>query len=152
MSQQSETNKQIIREFLEVVRAGKKPEAASQYMADNVLAHQVNAENQTTVTRTHENYCNHIKEFINMYGSFQFEITELLADGDKVYARWYQSGKHLAEIDSYPPTGKPLNEIASAVYRLQNEKIVEYWMQIDRYGFEHQLRENNKFRIKIGLN
>jgi predicted ester cyclase len=142
MAQQSEKNKLIIREFLETVRSGKSPEDAKKYMADSVLAHQLNVENETTVKRTPENYTSHIKEFLNMYGKFSFEITEILADGDKVYARWIQKGKHISDIDEYTPTGKPINEIASSVYRLQNNKIVEYWIQIDRYGFEEQLKDN----------
>lgn len=77
-----------------------------------------------------------------MYGNFTFEVTELIAEGDKVYARWIQHGKHLAEIDGYQATGKPLAEIASAVYRLEHGKIVEYWIQIDRLGFEKQLQQN----------
>jgi len=137
-------NKEVISEFLEVVRAGKDPDKASVYMADTILAHQMNAERPATVKRTPQNYADHIREFIGMYGDFTFEITELIAEGDKVYARWLQNGKHLAEIDGHPATGKPLIEIASAVYRLENSKIVEYWIQIDRLGFEKQLLQNEK--------
>lgn len=134
-------NKEIVKQFLEIVRAGKDPDKASHFMADTMLAHQMNVENLTTVKRTPQNYSDHVKEFIAMYGNFSFEITELIAEGDKVYARWLQKGKHLAEIDGYAPTGKPLNEIASAVYRLEKNKIVEYWIQIDRLGFEKQLQD-----------
>jgi len=59
---------------------------------------------QTTVKRTPQNYADHIREFLKMYGNFSFEITELIADSDKVYARWKQTGKHLTEIDGYAPT------------------------------------------------
>ncbi|MFP5039583.1 Rid family hydrolase [Parasediminibacterium sp. JCM 36343] len=144
VKKQSEINKETIKKFLETVRTGKAPAEAKLFMADTVLAHQVNVEEQTTVKRTPENYTYHVKEFLKMYGNFSFEITELLAEGDKVYARWIQKGKHLADIDGYAPTGKPINEIASAIYRLENNKIVEYWIQIDRYGFEKQLQENKK--------
>lgn len=135
-------NKEIVRQFLEIVRGGKDPDKANAFMADTILAHQVNSENQTTVKRTPQNYAEHVKEFITMYGRFTFEITELIAEGDKVYARWIQHGKHLTEIDGYPATGKPLTEIASAVYQLKDGKIVEYWIQIDRMGFEKQLQQN----------
>lgn len=97
--------------------------------------------NQTTVIRTPQNYTEHISEFISLFGKLTFVITELLAEEDKVYARWKQIGNHLTEIDGYKPTGKPLVEIASCVYRLQNGKIVEYWIQIDRLGFENQLKQ-----------
>ncbi|HEX5169979.1 MAG TPA: ester cyclase [Cyclobacteriaceae bacterium] len=140
----TQVNKEMVRQFLEIVRAGKDPDKANVFMADTILAHQMNAENQTTVKRTPQNYADHIREFLTMYGKFTFEITELIAEGDKVYARWIQEGKHLSEIDGYAPTGKPLTEIASAVYQLKEGKIVAYWIQIDRLGFEKQLQQNSR--------
>jgi predicted ester cyclase len=135
-------NKKTVKLFLEQVRSGKQPDSAKLFMADTVLAHQMNSEEQTTVTRTPENYADHVREFLKIYGNYSFEITELIAEGNKVYARWIQTGKHLTEIDGYLPTAKPLTEIASCVYRLENGKIVEYWIQIDRLGFEKQLLKN----------
>lgn len=135
-------NKEIVRQFLEQVRSGKFPEKAVLFMADSILAHQMNSENQTTVIRTPRNYSEHIEEFVTLFGNFTFEITELIADEDKVYVRWKQTGNHLAEIDGYKPTGKPLIEVASCVYRLENGKIAEYWIQIDCLGFENQLKTN----------
>ena len=136
------TNKETVKQFLETVRSAKAPEKAGIFMADTVLAHQMNAEEPTTIKRTPQDYSEHVKDFLLMYGHFTFEITELLSEGDKVYVRWIQVGTHLTEIDGYAATGKPLTEIASAVYRLENNKIVEYWIQIDRLGFEKQLQRN----------
>ncbi len=141
-SKQMNTNKKIVQQFLEQVRSGEQPSNALFFMADTILAHQMNAEEQTTVTRTPQNYSDHVHEFLKMYGAFSFKVTELIADDDKVYARWEQTGKHLSEIDGHPATGKPLTEIASCVYRLEKGKIVEYWIQIDRFGFEKQLQQN----------
>lgn len=141
-NKQNSNNKEIVKLLLENVRTGRHPECTSLFMADTVLAHQMNSEDQATVTRTPQNYSDHIKEFLKMYGNFSFEITELIADGDRVYARWMHKGIHLTEIDGYAATGKPLTEIASCVYRLENGKIVEYWIQIDRLGFDKQLQKN----------
>jgi predicted ester cyclase len=135
-------SKAIVKAFLEEVRSGKTPEKAYLYMAQTVLAHQMNAENETTVTRTPGEYASHVREFLTAYGNFTFEITELLADGDKVYARWKQTGKHLIPLSGYAATGQPLVEIASAVYRVEKGKIVEYWIQIDRLGLDAQLKQN----------
>ncbi|MBD0257006.1 MAG: ester cyclase [Cytophagales bacterium] len=131
-----------VREFLLVVRSGKDPDRAGEYLGPQVLAHQVNAENPVTVTRTPRDYADHVREFLALYGPFAFELTELIGQEDKVYARWKQTGRHLAELDGYPPTGLPLVEVASAVYRLQHGRIVEYWIQIDRLGLERQLQHN----------
>jgi predicted ester cyclase len=134
-------NKETVKQFLEIVRSGKSPERAREFMADTVLAHQLNAEAPVTVKRSPQNYTEHVQEFLQLFGPFVFHITELLADGDRVYARWIQRGHHLGEIDGLAPTGKSLVEIASAVYRLEHDKIAEYWIQTDRYGFEKQLKE-----------
>ena len=41
--------KEVVRSFLADVRSGKYPERAVKYMADTVLAHQINSENPVTV-------------------------------------------------------------------------------------------------------
>ncbi len=141
--------KEIVRLFLEEVRSGAYPEKAAVYMADTVLAHQVTSENPTTVKRTPANYTAHVKEFVTLFGKFDFSITELLADGDKVYAKWVQKGTHQRDIDQHKATGLPLIEFTSAVYRIENEKIAEYWLQSDRFGMEEQLKKNTLLASRI---
>lgn len=141
-TKESKSAKDIVQHFLEDVRSGQHPEKASEYMADTVLAHQINSENPVTVKRTPANYTAHIQEFLSMFGKYQFEVTEILSEGDKVYVRWIQQGKHLADIDGYKATGLPLVEYTSAVYRVIDGKIAEYWLQSDRLGFEEQLKQN----------
>ncbi|GAB3541605.1 hypothetical protein GCM10027577_07450 [Spirosoma fluminis] len=135
------TARQVVEGFLKYVRSGLHPEQAGDYMADTVLAHQLTAEKPTTVRRTPANYAAHVTDFLTLFGEFKLEVTELLADGDKVYVRWKQTGRHLAEVDGYAPTGLPLIELTSVVYRIEQEKIVEYWLQTDRLGFEQQLKQ-----------
>ena len=132
-----------VREFLENIRSGKSPERASEFMADSVKAHQLNSENPEIVNRTPENYTQHVKEFIQAYGHYQFEITELIASDDKVYARWRQTGSQTGDVDEFKASGLPVTEIGSAVYRVFNGKIVEYWIQIDRKGTELQQQKNS---------
>lgn len=139
-----QSSEQIIRDFLSNVRTGLRPEDAKLYMADTVLAHQVTSENPTTVKRTPANYTNHVNEFKRLFGNYEFEITELIASKDKVYVRWKQTGKHMAETDGFEPTKLPLIEYTSAVYRIEKKKIVEYWIQMDRLGFDIQLITNKE--------
>lgn len=136
------TAEQIVRTFFEEVRSGRNPDYASRVMAEQVLAHQVISEEEVTVTRTPSDYADHVREMIEAYGEFSLEIQELLTQGDKVYVRWRQTGTHVGEVDGYSPTNLPVIEIASAVYRVENEQIAEYWIQIDRMGIEKQLERN----------
>ena len=141
---QAQSPEKVVREFLKNVRSGLRPDDANLYMADTVLAHQLNSENPSTVKRTPNNYADHVREFIRLFGNYEFEITETIAQGDKVYVRWKQTGKHMAEVDGYAPTLQPLIEVTSAVYRIDKRKIVEYWIQTDRLGFDLQLERNAK--------
>lgn len=136
------TPEQIVKKFFEEVRSGNNPDYATELMADQVLAHQVTSEEELTVTRSPKDYADHVKEMVETYGDFSLEIQEFMVQGNKVYVRWKQVGTHVGEVDGYQPTNLPVIEIASAVYRIEEEKIAEYWIQIDRAGIENQLKRN----------
>ncbi|MBC6316321.1 ester cyclase [Listeria grandensis] len=122
--------KEIVSEFFKIVRSGKEIERASEFIAETVIAHQVQAENEYSVTRSSQDYSDHVQEMLDEYGDFLLEVQEVLADGAKVYVRWRQIGRNENEEE--------IIEIASAVYLVRNGKIVEYWIQIDRKGLELQ--------------
>ncbi|TXK85439.1 ester cyclase [Paenibacillus sp. N3.4] len=132
----------IVQQFFQQVRSGLDPDSAHSWMSDQVLAHQVTAEMETTVHRTPSNYADHVREMKQAYGDFQLEILELIAQEDRVYVRWKQTGIHIGEVDGFAPIGKTVIELASAVYRVEHNRIVEYWIQIDREGIRLQLQRN----------
>ncbi|BCJ26447.1 ester cyclase [Actinocatenispora sera] len=131
--------KELVREFLLEVRSGRHPERTDRYLAPEVRAHQVQAEDPVTVVRTPQQYTEHVHEMLDANGRFEFVLDELLAEGDRVYARWHQVGRHVGTVDGHAPTGRPLIQFTSAVYRVRDGAIVEYWIQIDRAGIAAQL-------------
>jgi predicted ester cyclase len=131
--------KELVRGFLSEVRSGRHPERAGRYLAPEVRAHQVQSEDPVTVVRTPQQYTEHVQEMLDANGRFEFAIDELLGDGDRVYARWHQVGRHVGTVDGHAPTGRPLVQCTSAVYRVHDGAIVEYWIQIDRAGVAAQL-------------
>ena len=136
------TPEQIVKKFFEEVRSGNNPDYATELMAEQVLAHQVISEEESTVLRTPTDYADHVKEMVEAYGDFTLEIQEFMVQDNKVYVRWKQIGTHVGEVDGYQATNLPVIEIASAVYRIEDEKIAEYWIQIDRAGIDNQLNRN----------
>lgn len=134
------TPKQVVLEFFEFVRSGRQPDRAAELMATHVLAHQFNSEKPETVERTPQNYADHVREMLDEHGNFTLEVDECIAEEDRVYVRWKQFGKHIIEIDGFAPTGKEVIQFASAVYRVHQGKIVEYWIQIDRAGLTEQFK------------
>jgi predicted ester cyclase len=143
------TPEQIVRNFFDKVRSGHNPDYSINLMAEKVLAHQIISEEESTVIRTPEDYAEHVREMIEAYGNFSLEIQEFLVQGNKVYVRWKQVGTHVGEVDGYQPTGLPVIQMASAVYRIEDEKISEYWIQIDRSGIQKQLERNKLLSFKL---
>ncbi|ENQ3107791.1 ester cyclase [Bacillus cereus] len=139
----------VVRGFFEEIRSGRNLHLVTEFMAEKVLAHQVQAEDEVTVERSPMDYADHVQEMLDVYGTFTLEIQELLASQqDRVYVRWKQTGTHIGEVDGYQPTRLPIIELASAVYRVEGGKIVEYWIQIDRTGITAQLERNKKKKIE----
>lgn len=134
--------KSIVSHFINEVRSGEKPENAGLYMAATVKAHQVISGKESTLVRTPVEYTQHIEEFLACYGHYDFEIQEILADEDKVYVRWKQQGHHLQPLLGYAATQRPLETLGSAVYRVEDNLIVEYWIQQENQGLLEQLQRN----------
>ena len=133
------TPEQVVRQFMEQVRSGRDPDAATRYFAPVVQAHQITSEGETTVPPTPADYASHVRGFKQAFGEYAFTVEELIAQGDRAFVRWRRQGRHLGSIDGEAPTGKPLTEIGSAVYRAEGGRIVEYWILLDRNGLELQL-------------
>ncbi|MEK8129111.1 ester cyclase [Paenibacillus filicis] len=142
------TAEEVVRLFFEKVRSGRELGDAQKYMAPRVLAHQMTAEQEVTVERTPDDYADHVREMQEAFGTFELDIQELIAQGNKVYVRWKQRGTHVGETDGFAPTGLPVIEIASAVYRVEEERIAEYWIQIDRTGIRSQLESQARASVK----
>jgi predicted ester cyclase len=129
----------VVQEFLEQVRSGRNPDAIANYFAPEVQAHQITSEGEKTVVRTPQAYAGHIREFLATYGRFAFRVEDMIAQDDRVFVRWRQDGHHLGSVDGERPTGGPVTEITTAVYRVRGGRITEYWIQSDRKGLEVQI-------------
>jgi steroid delta-isomerase-like uncharacterized protein len=66
-------------------------------------------------------------------------IEDILAEGDKVAVRQRFEGTQLGWIGSYPPSGKKLKAEYIAIYRVQNNQIVEAWAEWDNLNGLRQL-------------
>jgi predicted ester cyclase len=123
-----------VTEFLSRVRVTGDAAAAARLMGASVPAHQHVAERDETVVRSPAEYAAHVRDMLQEHGPFRFEVHELLAEQDHVFVRWLQHG-HLRTRGAHP-SARPLREAGSAVYRVDDGRIQEYWIQLDRLG-EH---------------
>lgn len=123
--------KDVVRSFVLEVRSGRDLARAGDLMAPLVMAHQIQSEAPETIGRTPAEYVEHVKEMLAEWGDFSLTLDELLADGDRVYTRFTQTG-HAAD-------GRVVRQMNSVVYEVRDGRIQQYWIQIDRAGVTAQL-------------
>jgi predicted ester cyclase len=66
-------------------------------------------------------------------------IEDLIAEGDKVVARWRASATHGGEYMGIPPTGREVEFTGISVYRIEGGKVAESWTAEDDLGLMRQI-------------
>ena len=73
------------------------------------------------------------------FPDIQWTLEEMIAEENKVAARFSMSGTHLGEFFSVPATGKSIRVQAINFYRLAGDQIVEEYGQPDMLGLLAQI-------------
>ena len=66
-------------------------------------------------------------------------VEDMIAEGDKVAARYTLEGTHAGELFGIPPTGKRLSVKSISVERVSGGKIREHWRITDSLDMMQQL-------------
>ncbi len=74
----------------------------------------------------------------NAFPDFQLTIEELVADGDKVWARMTARGTNRGGFMG-PPNGKAFEAAVFDVVRFRDGRITEHWGSPDRFAMMSQL-------------
>lgn len=129
-----ETNKAIVRRFLDQVLNKQRHDLAEEFLADNVEFH---GPGQSFIGLSE------VKEWYTSLGSgfpdWQGTIIDMVAEGDKVAVRVNNKGTHQGEMNGIPATGKTFNQESIVLYHLTNGKIDEGRLAMDQLSFLEQL-------------
>lgn len=66
-------------------------------------------------------------------------VEDLIAEGDKVVARWLAEGTHTGPLGPIPASGKRLRVQGTDIYRIADGKLAEAWTSFDRLGMLQQI-------------
>lgn len=66
-------------------------------------------------------------------------IEDLVAEGDRVAARWRARATHLGQYAGIPPTGKEVEFTGISMYRIEEGEIAESWTVEDDLGLMRQI-------------
>jgi steroid delta-isomerase-like uncharacterized protein len=66
-------------------------------------------------------------------------VEDLIAEEEKVVARWRSRATHRGEYLGIPPSGKEVEFTGISVYRIEEDKIAESWTVEDQLGLMRQI-------------
>ena len=75
----------------------------------------------------------------NLFPDRHFTIDDVISSGDKVAARWTMTATNTVPLGEIPPTGKRVTQHGIAIYRFEDGKIAETWLQLDLLGVLRQV-------------
>jgi steroid delta-isomerase-like uncharacterized protein len=131
----TEENKIRVRRLYEEVFNQKNPVAIDDYFAPDVIDHSL----PPGVPGEIEGVKLTISLFLAAFPDLHITVEDLIAEGDKVVARWTLHGTHEGASLGMPPTGKQVTMPGISVVRLEGGKSAEQWVIHDQLGMLQQL-------------
>ena len=106
-------NKTLITEYLRALSGKAKPaELVRRYVSDPALAR-------------------HIEESEAAFPSYEILVEDMIGEGDRVAVRGTFQGVQRGSFAGISATGRSVRAGLIIIYRIENGRIVEHWMQLD---------------------
>jgi len=146
-----EENKAIVRRFYESIggegwtrriREATNREAEtekllsgyfSEYYAPNCFMH------ATEGDRSLEEDIKETAPYFTAFPDLKATVEDLIAEGDKVVARWTMRGTHENTVRDIPATGKKVTVNGVTIKRMTDGKVVEEWALINMLSLYQQV-------------
>jgi steroid delta-isomerase-like uncharacterized protein len=129
----TEELKALERRYYELANKGDLT-ACFELCAADLVMHSVSGE-----THGLEEYKRNFKEESKAFPDMHFTVHDVIAEGDKVAARWTLTATHKGEFQGIPPTNKKLTLWGINIDRVAGGKFVEGWVSFDMLSMMQQL-------------
>jgi predicted ester cyclase len=113
----AEQNKAVVRRFMMEALTGRNLSLADEVLAPNYVNLMTGADLA--------GFKGMLNSMSTALSDVQFEIDNLMAEGDSVVARWKMEATHTGSLMGETPTGKRVSSRGLTYYRLVNGQIVE---------------------------
>jgi steroid delta-isomerase-like uncharacterized protein len=128
----TEENRELMHRFFEEMNR-RSPTLIDELCAPDYVYH------STTGDMTREQFKQHTAGLIAAFPDFIGSIDDMIAEGDKVAARYTIRCTHQGAFRGIPPTGKQITISGLEIDRFAGGKFVETWSISDMLGMMQQL-------------
>jgi steroid delta-isomerase-like uncharacterized protein len=131
----AETNKIVMSRFLEFINTASES-LAQELISPDAIFH---VPGSPQPMRGPAGYLAIIGMMRGGFPDIQWTVEEMVAEGDKVAARFTMRGTHQGTFFGVPPTGKKIAVQVMNIYRLSGGQFVEEHGQPDMLGLLQQI-------------
>jgi hypothetical protein len=118
-------NKNLITEYLRALSgSAKNPQLVGKYVTDPKLAA-------------------HIAEVEAAFPGYELIAEQVVSENDMVVVRGTFRGVHKGAFAGIEPTGNLVSAGLIIIYRIENSRIAEHWMQFDLFSLLRQLQSSS---------
>ena len=142
-------NKEIVRRYFEEVDKGDVDSMLA--LVDEIFAPDCIAHSATSEERGIDTVKEHITFAFDTFGDMQHNIEEMIAEGNMVSVRCAFQTRHKGDFMGVPATGKQLSCPMLYIFRFEDGKIKEDWIDYDsllsltiQLGMELKPKEEKK--------
>jgi len=90
--------------------------------------------------RGRDAFKNYVRSVRAALADYQCEILCCVAEENQAFAKMCFSGRHVAALRGYEPTGKLVQWLGAALFRFEDSMIAELWVLGDLAGLDSLLK------------
>lgn len=135
---QTETNKAIVRRFIDEFQTGGREEVALEILAENFVDHSA----IPPFSPDRNGVIQLFRMLRGAFSDFRASIQDQIAEAETVVTRKTFYGTHTGEFFGVPASNRPIQINVIDILRLENGKFVEHWNQVDFAGLMQQVTTN----------
>jgi predicted ester cyclase len=129
-----EDHKHISRRALEMW-ASNNPDRPEDIFSEDYVNHQESDVEGGVSTRSLESWKELVRGYHDAFSSSKIQVLMQIAESDLVATRWEFTSTHTGDYMGVAPTGKEITWTGVQIDRFANGKIVESWVDWDKYRF-----------------
>jgi steroid delta-isomerase-like uncharacterized protein len=133
----SDENKALVRRYFEEIWEKGNLGAADELFATDFVRHGPAA--TEGVVRGLEGFKHLVTLYRTAFPDFRVPIEEVVAEGDRVVARWTAHGTHQGELMGNAPSGNRVTVTGILIDRVSGGKIEEEWADYDTLHLMQQI-------------
>ena len=132
-------NARTLADFMESVWNRGDAAAVDHFLADQYVIHSDPGDPWEGATLSREGFKERLRTSRAPFPDLRFEVTETIAQEDRVALTWRMLGTHTGPMGPFPPTGRRIAVQGMTVYYFRDGRITGHRQVVDRLAVAQQL-------------